>query len=283
MKVKRISHNNAPRKTAPVKQAISFAMHQGVLTPRIGYDGPVEAPGVSRVPLGQFEADGFAFGIEKTVLLGPREDEERFVIGIFGGIHGDEPVGPLTCERLYFDFLERPERYRGYELHHLYAVCNPWGLLYGRRENAFGHDLNRRFWIGADDPEITILEKELERQRFHGLISLHADSGSHGVYGYTQGRQLNRDLLLPALREAAGFFPVNLDSHIDGFHAIGGTITECFPGVLRPHPRQQGHPFEIIFETPGKTDRMTQTYASLAAIHGTLTEYQRYLSKGWGI
>ncbi len=270
------------RHSASLKQAISFVMLEGAFTPRLGFDVPPDEPGVSTIPLGRFEADDFAFGMEKTVLFGPREDEERLVIGIFAGIHGDEPVGPRACERLYLDFLENPQRYAGYELH-LYPGCNPWGLLFSMRKNALGHDLNRRFWSNAQDPEIRILERELEKQRYDGLISLHADDTSRGVYGYTQGRQINRDLLRPALMEAAGFFPVNLDPHIDGFHATDGMIEDCFPGVLRPPPARQGHPFEIIFETPGKAAHPTQTYAAVAAVRGVLSEYKRYLAKGWGI
>jgi protein MpaA len=237
---------------------------------------------ISHLRLGRFDAGEFPFALQKTILFGPREDQERRVIAVFAGLHGDEPAGTLACQLLIKRFKKDPNILRDCELH-LYPACNPWGILFNQRTNANGADLNRIFWTDSKEPEIQILEAELSRMSFDGIISLHADSDSYGLYGYTQGRQINRDLLHPALLEAARWFPVNLTSQIDGFHASGGMIDDCFSGVLRPPESSRGHPFEIIFETPGRAPRLEQAYAGAAAVMAIIKQHRRFLSLGWGI
>ncbi|MCC5806157.1 MAG: DUF2817 domain-containing protein [Opitutales bacterium] len=246
----------------------------------------LEGPGakaVDRRVLDTFEANGFRFEIDKYICLGPREnDVERKVLGIFGGIHGNERAGTLICEAILLRFTADPSLLNGYELH-IYPACNPWGLLFNSRNNANGTDLNRSFWTGSTEGETRILEAELRKQRLDGLISLHTDHKSDGLYGYTQGRQIGRHLLEPALEEASRILPLNGNSTPDGFHAAEGMIEECLPEVLRPPPALRGWPFEIILQTPGTAPMSAQVSAGSTAVIAILKQYRRFLAHSWGI
>jgi len=67
---------------------------------------------------------------------------------------------------------------------------------------AGGLDLNREFWKSSAEAEVQALEHELRTQRFSGIIQLHADDTSEGIYGFVRGHTLTENLLRPALCEA---------------------------------------------------------------------------------
>ena len=75
---------------------------------------------------------------------------------------------------------------RNYQLW-LYPLCNPGGYMDGTRESRSGKDLNRKFWKNSSELEVQLLEKEISKQRFNGIISLHCDDTSYGVYGFGGG------------------------------------------------------------------------------------------------
>ena len=79
-----------------------------------------------------------------------------------------------------------PEMGRNYQLW-LYPLCNPGGYMDGTRESRSGKDLNRQFWKNSSELEVQLLEKEISKQRFNGIISLHCDDTSYGVYGFGGG------------------------------------------------------------------------------------------------
>lgn len=231
---------------------------------------------------GVFESDGVRYAIPRYVLRGPQTNVPSRRIGLFAVLHGDEPAGADALLRLLQSCLETPELAAGYDLV-CYPVCNPTGLEDGTRHNRAGADLNREFWRGSAHPEVRILERELQRQRFDGIIALHADDTSDGVYGYAHGRELNENLVVPALRAAEVLIPCNLESVIDGFAARAGIINQCFEGVLRPSAEQHPQPFEIIFETPGRVEVDLQAAAAELAVRAILAEYRAFISYAQGI
>src|SRR5690606_3712220 len=100
-----------------------------------------------------------------------------------------------------------PERARGYQIF-VYPICNPTGVEDGTRHARTGLDLNREFWSGSKQPEVTYLERELGVHSFHGAIALHADDTTHGVYAYARGATLTEALARPALEAASRFLPL---------------------------------------------------------------------------
>jgi murein peptide amidase A len=229
------------------------------------------------VVAGSFRVGGRPYTIPRFTFLGPTTNVPQKRIGFFALVHGDEPAGALALLNLLQKFAAEPVLAAGYDLV-FYPVCNPTGYEAETRHNHAGHDLNREFWQGSDQPEIRILEQELETQPFDGIVALHADDTSEGLYGYAHGRELNEDLLVPALLASERVIPCNHRPLIDGFTACAGVIADCFKGVLRPSPTQHPQPFEIIFETPGRAAIELQAEAAQVAVQTILSAYRSFIA-----
>lgn len=204
----------------------------------------------------------------------PARGENLIKIGIFAGLHGDEAAGTEAAYELVRWAWNEPQELRDYELH-IYPVCNPTGRRSGTRHSGAGLDLNREFWIGSDQPEIIYLERELCREDYEGLISLHSDHDSDGLYGFVSGSLLSEHLLEPALAAAAAVLPRNEAGMIDGFPAEAGIIREGYDGVLSGPPEQSPRPLEIVFETPSRAPLPLQVQAAVIAVKTVLAEYRK--------
>lgn len=203
----------------------------------------------------------------------PLKQGHGLKIGIFAGIHGDEEAGTLATHELIRWASEKPEELHDYELH-FYPVCNPTGSALGTRHSHSGLDLNREFWFGSVEPEIVYLERELRREQYDGIISLHSDDTSDGCYGFVSGALLSENLLEPALEAAAELLPRNDMPIIDSFLATRGIIKEGYLGILSAPPEQRPRPLEIVFETPALAPMDQQVQATVAAVKRILVEYR---------
>jgi protein MpaA len=228
---------------------------------------------------GSFEFDTKRYTIPRFVFHGPETSTPPIRLGIFALLHGDEPAGALGLQRFLNLLVDDPAPAAGYELS-LYPLCNPTGYEDATRHNRAGIDLNREFWHDSAQPEVRILEEELREQRFDGVIALHADDTSDGLYGYTHGRVLNENLLVPALRASAHLLPINVNAVIDGFAAAEGIVADCFKGILAPPPDQNPRPFEMIFETPAAAAMTQQIEAISCALRSVLKEYRGFIAQG---
>lgn len=217
--------------------------------------------------------------LEKHVFTGPAAAHDPIRIGLFTGIHGDEPAGPLAAAKLLSRLIREPSLAAGYHLT-TYPLINVDGLRAGTRGDRDGLDLNREFWRESAHPVVRTLEQELRSARFHGIIALHADDTCEGLYGYAHGRLLNEELLRPALRASGQHLPMDRRPLIDGFAADAGVIHFCFPGVLSAPPDQHPAPFDIILETPAKAPDALQAAAMVDGVLAILAEYRRFIAFG---
>jgi protein MpaA len=224
---------------------------------------------------GCFASRGLSYTMPRYLFLGPKGGGETIRIGIFATIHGDEPEGALALTRFLAALEKNPEIAEGYCLF-IYPVCNPTGFEDNTRQARSGKDLNREFWKGSGEPEVRLLETELWTHAFDGIITLHADDTSNGLYGFVAGAVLSENLLEPALREAEKYLPRNRQRHIDGFAARNGIVADCYEGVLKAPRELKRPPFEITLETPQKAPLHRQVEAFAAALQTILIEY-RYL------
>jgi predicted deacylase len=197
-------------------------------------------------------------------------------VGIFAGIHGDEPEAVLGLIDLVRGLNARPEVARDYRLL-IYPVCNPSGLIDGTRCSRSGADLNREFWHSSAEPEVQLLERELRHQQFDGIISLHTDDTSDGVYGYARCSAPKHDLLHDALQAAHHALPRCRSKLIDGFAATNAIIRSCYTGVLSA-PAEQPQPWEIILETPQRAPVHLQRQAFVLAVGMILARYRTQTS-----
>jgi hypothetical protein len=226
---------------------------------------------------GRFELASQSHDLPRYLLLGPAGGAEPLRIGIFAGVHGDEPASSFALLRFVRLLEENPQIARGYCLF-LYPVCNPTGFEDNTRHNRDGKDLNREFWRNSRQPEIRLLESELSAHAFNGIISLHTDDTSHGVYGYAHGAVITRHLLRPALAAASEFLPLNEDGVIDGFRARDGIIRDRFEGVPRASPATKPRLFEVILETPHQAPQYLQEAALVVALRAILDEYRQFIA-----
>ncbi|HVM51315.1 MAG TPA: M14 family metallocarboxypeptidase [Candidatus Acidoferrum sp.] len=224
-----------------------------------------------------FEVGGQSYELPRYLFLGPRGGGDTLRVGIFAGVHGDEPEGVHALVR-FLSLLDRePDLARGYCLF-AYPVCNPTGFEDRTREARSGRDPNREFWRGSSEPEVKLLESELVSHCFHGIISLHTDDTSHGFYGYAHGATLTHDLIEPALQAAEQFLPRNGSSTIDGFRARKGVIRHSYEGILRAPPQVRPSPFEITLETPQAAPSFLKEAAFVAALQVILARYRELIA-----
>jgi protein MpaA len=226
---------------------------------------------------GSFSLHGRRYGIPRFLFTGPAAAHDPIRLGLFAGIHGDEPAGCEALAHLLADLAAKPEIAKGYDLV-IYPVCNPTGYEDGTRVNRAGFDLNREFWRSSSQPEVRILERELREHRFDGIVTLHADDTCNGLYGYAHGRVLNEALLRPALDAASRILPRDVRANIDGFVATESILCDCFGGVLAAPPDQSPQPFDLIFETPALAPLDRQVDATVAALHSILGEYRKFIA-----
>jgi protein MpaA len=226
--------------------------------------------------LGSFKHQDQTYQLPRFSFRGPNSSDP-IRVGLFGAIHGDEPSGALALIKFLQELAEDPRLAENFHLE-VYPVCNPSGFEDGTRHSRRGYDLNREFWSASTEAEVQILEHELRTQHFNGIIQLHADDTSEGIYGFVRGHTLTENLLRPALREAGRILPRNVDATIDGFAARDGIIRDHYEGVLTTPLQMDALPFEIIFETPQLAPLDLQVEALVIALRTILSEYRRLVS-----
>jgi hypothetical protein len=225
----------------------------------------------------RFEVNGESYELPRYLFVGPRGGDTPVRVGIFAGIHGDEPEGVHALIQFIKLLEAKPELAAGFYLS-LYPVCNPTGFEDGTRHSRSGRDLNREFWKNSGEPEVRLLEAELQSRSFQGLIALHTDDTSDGFYGFARGAVLTKHLIEPALRAAEKYLPRNQSEIIDGFNARRGIIRDSYEGILSAPPKVRPRPFEIILETPATPPVFLKELAFVAALQTILVEYNKFIA-----
>ncbi len=224
-----------------------------------------------------FKVGNKTYGLPRYLFVGPKGGDAPIHVGIFAGIHGDEPEGFHAVIQFIKMLEAKPELATGYCLS-FYPVCNPTGFEDGTRFSRSGKDLNREFWKNTSEPEVRLLQAELISRSFQGIISLHTDDTSLGFYGIVQGATLTKHLVEPALDAADRILSRDLRPVIDGFKARNGMIFETFDGILSAPPKVRPRPFEIILETPHSPPEYLKEAAFVAALQTILVEYQKFIA-----
>ncbi len=225
----------------------------------------------------RFEVDGEEYILPRYLFVGPRGGDTPIRIGIFAGIHGDEPEGVHALIQFIKLLEAKPELATGYYLS-FYPVCNPTGFEDNTRHSRGGKDLNREFWRNSAEPEVRLLQAELVSRSFQGIISLHTDDTSDGFYGFAHGATLTKNLITPALAAAEKFLLRDERPVIDGFPARNGIIRESYAGILNAPPKVRPRPFEIILETPAPPPEFLKELAIVAALQTILLEYHKFIA-----
>jgi len=256
--------------SAPVRRSIS-----DLLAPveRLA----AESPNLIVRRQARFDVGGESYFIPRIDFIGPKSGDTPTRLGIFAGIHGDEPESVHAAIR-FIRFLEHyPELAAGYCLS-FYPLCNPTGFEDNTRHSRRGKDLNREFWSNSAEPEVLLLEKELDLGAFDGIVSLHIDDTSDGFYGIVGGATLTRNLIAPALKAADQFLPLDKRAQIDGFPALDSVLREPYAGVLRARPGIRLRPFEITLEAPQQSPAYLIEWSFVAALEAILSQYRAFIA-----
>ena len=226
---------------------------------------------------GKFDFGQESYELPRYLFVGPKGGGDTIRLGLFAGIHGDEPEGVHALIRFLEHLEAEPPLATGYCLF-IYPICNPTGFEDRTRHSRVGKDLNREFWRNSSEPEVRLLQSELVAHAFHGIVSLHTDDTSKGFYGYAHGATLTRYLIGPALKAAEEFLPRNEHEIIDGFRARNGVIRQSYPGALSPPPKVRPRPFEIVLETPSAAPNYLKEAALVAALRSILVQYSQFIA-----
>ena len=225
----------------------------------------------------RFEADDETYELPRYLFVGPKGGDTPIRVGIFAGVHGDEPEGTHAIIQFIKLLEAKPELAAGYYLS-FYPVCNPTGLEDGTRHSRRGRDLNREFWKNSSEPEVRLLQAELVSRSFQGIISLHTDDTSDGFYGVVRGATLTKHLIEPALQSAEKLLSRDERPVIDGFRARNGIIYDAYDGMLGAPPKVRPRPFEIILETPSAPPVYLKEAAFVASLQTILAEYRKFIA-----
>lgn len=228
-------------------------------------------------PGGSFKVGDHDYALPRYVFFGPRGGGEVFRLGLFATLHGNEPEGALALTRFLTDLVRQPTLATNFCLF-VYPVCNPTGLEDNTPHSRNGQDLRQEFWTDSTAPEVKFLESEIWMHAFHGVITLNADREADGLYGQVNGAVLSEYLLKPALKAADTFLPRSHQRLIEGAPARRGIVHQIKDGMLRPPPRLQPTPFEIVLTSPAKMPLQLQVDGVNAALHSILQEYRTLMS-----
>jgi Predicted deacylase len=224
-----------------------------------------------------FSRDGETYFLPRYMFVGKKGGDTPIRIGLFAGIHGDEPEGTFALVQFIEALEAHPEVAEGYCLF-IYPICNPTGFEDDTRHSRSGKDLNREFWRNSREPEVQLLQADLVSRSFQGLIALHTDDTADGFYGIVRGATLTQHLIEPALQAAERFLPRDERARIDGFAAQNGVIRDCYDGVLSAPPKVHPKPFELILETAKHPPAYLKQCAFVLALKSILTEYRQFIA-----
>ena len=195
-------------------------------------------------------------------------------VGLFGGVHGDEPAGVITV----LEFLEQ----RRWAEHpaiafSVFPCLNPTGCALGTRENADGIDINRTY--DRDEvPEVRVLRAMIKHDAFDAFIDAHEDPEEDGfyVYAFLEDRAWHPEIV-EAVAERG---PVTGKSEVDETPVEAGLISvgedrsrgEAFQEYMEdgdwPLPfylYSRGMRSGMTTETPGQIELSTRVAMQHAA------------------
>lgn len=236
------------------------------------------AGSIGSIPLGQRNIDILSIRLAAA----DGDPQGKMQVAVTAGMHGDEAEGIYAIYRWINEISHHP-RLLDFYTFYLYPMLNPHGFEYCTRENANGIDINREFYNGPKEPESLLIQKEFQNRHFDGLINLHSDDDSEGIYGYANGTLLSESLVKPALHAASTIIPINQSTMIDGHRAQDGIIKESVIGALRPlatYGNSGMEPFDVTLETPNLMSLVSRATSHIIMIRTLVDEHRKFISQG---
>ena len=229
--------------------------------------------------VGQFLVEQKLFQIPRFIFMGPTGGGDTIRLGIFAGLHGDDPEGAEALVELLQELEVAPQVARGFHIY-AYPICNPIRFAARTRSNAAGDDLAGQFWSGSSQPEVYYLERELGVLRFHGVISLQTKNHSGGFLVDTNSAILNRALAQPAIQATQRFLPGSIlktESDTGSLHALPKS---SLPDFLTVTDELDPSPFELHIGIPKHAPQPSKIHGTVGALKSILDSYRSLLAIG---
>jgi protein MpaA len=224
-------------------------------------------------PCGSFQDHERTYTLPRYLFIGPRGGDDPIRIGLFASLHGDQPESTSALLAFLRILEAAPELARNYFLF-AYPICNPTGFEDDTRCSRRGRDLNREFWNNSDEPEIALLQSEICSHALDGIISLHTDDSSSGLYAFTRSYTVEKNLAEPALAAAEPILPRNRNDLIDGFTAKDGVVRAVYSGAISGPPQIRPRPFQIALCAPRHAARYQIEQGLVLALESILANYR---------
>jgi hypothetical protein len=229
--------------------------------------------------VGQFLVDQSVFQIPRFIFMGPTGGGDTIRLGVFAGLHGDDPEGAEALVELLQELETAPQVARGFHIY-AYPICNPIGFAARTRSNPVGEDLAGQFWSGSSQPEVYYLERELGVLRFHGVISLQTQNHSGGFLVDTKSAVLNRALAQPAIQATQRFLPGSILKTESDIGSLRALPKPSLPNFLTVTDELDPSPFELHIGIPKHAPQPSQIHGTVGALKSILDSYRSLLSIG---
>ena len=229
--------------------------------------------------VGQFLVDQSVFQIPRFIFMGPTGGGDTIRLGVFAGLHGDDPEGAEALVELLQELETAPQVARGFHIY-AYPICNPIGFAARTRSNPVGEDLAGQFWSGSSQPEVYYLERELGVLRFHGVISLETKNHAGGFLVDTQSDILNRALAQPAIQATQRFLPGSILKTESDIGSLRALPKASLPDFLTVTDELDPSPFELHIGIPKHAPQPSQIHGTVGALKSILDSYRSLLSIG---
>jgi hypothetical protein len=229
--------------------------------------------------VGQFLVKQSVFQIPRFIFMGPIGGGDTIRLGIFAGLHGDDPDGAEALVEFLRELEATPQAARGFHIY-AYPVCNPIGFAARTRGNAAGADLAGQFWSRSSQPEVYYLEREMGVLRFHGVISLQTRNHSGGFLVDTTSDILNRALAQPAILATQRFLPGDILKTESDAASLHSPTKATMPDFLTLADELKPSPFELHIGIPKHVPRPSQIHGTMGALKSILDSYRSLLSIG---
>jgi len=229
--------------------------------------------------VGHFLVGQSVYQIPRFIFMGPTGGGDTIRLGIFAGLHGDDPEGAEALVELLQELEVNPQAARGFHIY-AYPICNPIGFAARIQSNAAGEDLTGQFWSGSSRPEVYYLERELGVLRFHGVISLQTKSDSSSFLVDTRSAILNRALVEPAIQATQRFLPGSILKTGSDAGSLHASPKASLPDFLTVTDELDPAPFELQIGIPQHAPRPSQIHGTVGALKSILDSYRSLLAIG---
>ena len=235
-----------------------------------------------RKPLPKFQSGESEFQIARYLFVGPKGGSEPIRVGLFAGLHGDQPEGTHALTECALMLDQNPFLARNYFLF-FYPLLNPSGFAHKTHHTATGTNIANELWKNSNSPEVQQIQTELWMHAFDGIISLKTDPLAAHILVEVGGPVFARHLLGDRLALAQDILPQSVHSGPATLPPLRAALLEKPNEIIRAAPGIRPRPFEIVITIPGLAPSLQQRTAVTLLVQSALAEYRKFIAFGANI